>query len=560
MKARRVAPAYSTSCTDWEQRILARESLVTMPVLFPAEARAALTVFNSLQLPDVPGRPQLAKAAPQWARDVVRVLFGSYDELSGERYLQELLLLVSKKNGKSSYAGAAMLTALVRNPRELAEFVIAAPTIEAASNSYSIVRGMVRADPELVALLHIKDNVKIIEHRETGAQLKVLASDANVVAGKRVSGVLIDELWAFGKSPRAKDMLTELVGGLASRAEGFIWYCSTMSDEAPAGVFLEKLNYARDVRDGKRNDAKFLPVLYEFPRSMIDRRQHLEPKYFYITNPSLGACVSVEFLTRELSKARAGGDSALASFTAKHLNVQPELWLHGDSWPGAAHWAKCGDRTLSLEKVIAQSETLVLGVDGGGGDDLLAVAVLGREAQTGRWLHWGGAWCKSQVLERHRQHAPRLRDFEKDGDLTITDVPGADIRAVCDLAARLQGSGKLSMVALDPAGISEIVQGMEASGIDESCRAGVQQGWRLSGAIKSIERRLIERTLSHCNQPLLAWCVGNAKAGMSGNAVVVTKAISTGKIDPLVALLIAGFALSANLKAPSVPNYQLFFV
>jgi len=557
MKARRVAPTYTTSCMDWEQRIQARESLVTMPVLFPSEARAALTVFNSLQLPDVPGRPKLAKAAPQWARDVVRVLFGSYDELSGERYLQELLLLVSKKNGKSSYAGAAMLTALIRNPRELAEFAIVAPTIEAANNSYAIVRGMVRCDPELSAMLHIKDNVKVIEHRETGAQLKVLASDANVVAGKRVSGVLIDELWTIGKSPRSKDMLTELTGGLATRPEGFIWYASTMSDEAPAGVFLEKLSYARQVRDGAIVDPKFLPVLYEFPRTMIDTLEHLEPRNFYVTNPSIGSCTSIDFLKRELKKAQAGGEAALASFTSKHLNVQPELWLHGDAWTGAKYWAQRGAR-LTLDDIIDRCEVIVFGVDGGGADDLLAVGVLGREGN--RWLHWGHAWCKTQVLERHKQHAQRLRDFERCGDLAITDEPGADVYAVADLAARLKASGKLVMVALDPAGISEIVAALDDAGVDESLRVGVSQGWRLSGAIKSVERRLIEGTLTHCAQPLMAWSVGNAKAGASGNATVITKAISTGKIDPLVALLIAAFALSSNPVQARQPDYQLYFL
>ena len=182
-KKAKAAPQYTTACIDWERRILAGESLITMPTLFATEARAGMRVFNSLTLPDVPGLPPLAKAAPQWARDLVSVLLGSYDEATGVRHLQEVLLLVSKKNGKSSYAGAGMLTALIRNPRELAEFVIAAPTIEAANNSYAIVRGMVRNDAELASLLHIKDNIKTIEHRETGAQLKILASDANVVAG-----------------------------------------------------------------------------------------------------------------------------------------------------------------------------------------------------------------------------------------------------------------------------------------------------------------------------------------------------------------------------------------
>jgi len=53
---------YSTSCTDWERRILAGESLITFPPLFPKEADEALAVFKELRLVDVLNRPTLGEA------------------------------------------------------------------------------------------------------------------------------------------------------------------------------------------------------------------------------------------------------------------------------------------------------------------------------------------------------------------------------------------------------------------------------------------------------------------------------------------------------------------
>lgn len=82
--------------------------------------------------------------------------------------------------------------------------------------------------------------------------------------------MLVDELWVFGKRSNAEAMFLEALGGQISRDEGWVIFLTTQSDEPPAGVF--KLNYWRDVRDGKTDDRKTLGVLYEFPAAMVEER------------------------------------------------------------------------------------------------------------------------------------------------------------------------------------------------------------------------------------------------------------------------------------------------
>lgn len=545
---------WSTACLDWEERIVNRQSLIALPPLFPDQAQAGLDIFTALKVKDIPGCPPMGDVCRPWTLDFVSSIFGAYDADSGRRLINEFLLLISKKNSKSTTAAGIMLTALLWNWREAAEFLILAPTVEIANNSFYPARDMVREDEELRDLLHVQDHIRTITHKVTGATLKVIAAENETVGGKKATGVLIDELWLFGKRAEAENMIIEATGGLASRPEGFVIYLSTMSDAPPAGIFAKKLEYARSVRDGKTHDPQFLPVLYEYPKWMLDAKRERDMACAYVTNPNLGASVDEAFLARKLQIAKQEGETSLRAVLAKHFNVQIGMALLENRWAGADFWEAAVEEGLTLEAVLARSELLVVGIDGGGLDDLLGMAVLGRESGTGRWLHWGTAIAHEIVLTRRPELITKLTEFKEAGHLQIVSVPGEDIEAVIEIVKRVRDTGKLHKVALDPAGIAATVEALEDIGItrEQDQIIGVSQGWRLNGAIKTAERKLASRDLAHCGQPLMAWTVSNARTEPKGNAIIVTKAVSgLGKIDPVCALF---NAVTIMGEAPASQN------
>lgn len=542
---------WQTSCVDWARRLVARESIIPPPI-YPDQAEQALAIFRELKVVDLPGKPTFGECSEQWVFDFVAAIFGGYDAETGRQMIREYGLLISKKNTKSTIAAGIMLTALILCWREDEEHLILAPTKEVAENSFKPAAGMVRADPELSDLLHVQDHLKTITHRVSKASLKVVAADAETVSGKKSGRVLVDELWLFGKKPNAEAMFMEALGGQVSRDEGWVIYLTTQSDEPPSGVFKEKLNYWRDVRDGKIQDKKTLGVLYEFPEKLIKGKGYLDAENFYITNPNIGRSVSREWLEDSLRKARPKTDGTFQQFLAKHLNVEIGLNLRSDRWAGADYWEAAAIPVFSLDDLIQRCEVATVGIDGGGLDDLLGLVVLGRERDTGRLLCWAHAWAHEIVLTRRQDIASRLRDFENEGDLTIVAVPGDDVVEVADIVCRVRDAGLLpekAGIGVDAVGIGDIVAELatEHRGITMDQIVAIRQGYSLNGAIKSAERQVAAKTLVHAGRPMMNWCVGNARIEDRGNAIMVTKAASgKAKIDPLMALYNAVSLMALN--------------
>jgi phage terminase large subunit-like protein len=548
-------PAWSTACPDWGDRLRGGRSIIPPPI-FASEAERALAIFKELRVVDLPGRPTFGECADQWVFDFVAAVFGAYDSETGQQLIREFYLLISKKNTKSTIAAGIMLTALILCWREEEEHLILAPTVEVAGNSFKPAAAMVRADEELAAMFHVQDHVRTITHRVTRNSLKVVAAESETVSGKKSGKVLVDEHWLFGKRAGAEAMFLEALGGQVSRDEGWVIFLTTQSDEAPAGVFKEKLDYFRSVRDGKIVDPRSLGVLYEFPESMIEAKAYMDPANFHITNPNLGRSVSSQWLQDQLRKLEARTDGAFQQFLAKHLNIEIGLRLMAGRWPGADHWQGAA-RVGSLPELIDRSDVITMGIDGGGLDDWLAASALGRDKDTGCWLHWGRAWVHPVAMERRKVEAARWADFMAQGDLVLVERIGQDIDGVAEMARELDESGLLTQVGVDPIGISDIEAALIDIGIDKDADGkdrivGIPQGYKLSGTINTVARRLVEGKFAHAGQPVMAWAVGNAKVEARGNAVIVTKqAAGACKIDLLVSLFNAA-ALMALAPEPDV--------
>lgn len=548
--------SWSTSCPDWEKRILAGAPLVPDLPLFQSEAERGLRFFKQLRIPDLFGTPTLAEACGEWFFPIVSALFGSYDPALNVRMIQEYFLLIPKKNAKSSNGGAVMVVALLMNKRPSAEFLLIAPTKEIADIAFKQAAGTVLLDPVLAKKFHIQRHIRLITYRPTGATLQIKAADTDVITGSKATGTMIDETHVFAKKSNAADVFVELRGALTARPDGFLFQTTTQSKAPPIGVFKSELNMARRVRDGEM-DLPLLPILYELPEKLTKDGGWKNRKLWGFVNPNMGRSVNEEFLARELLKAEEEGPAQLALLASQHFNVEIGQGLRSDGWAGANLWPRGAEKGLTLAEVLRRSEVVTVGLDGGGLDDLLGVFVLGRERGTGNWLGWAHAFISPEGWERRKANWTIYRDFIKDGDLTLVDRLPDDVTAVVDIVRECRDSGKLAKVGADPAGLGSIVDALADIGVtqENELLVGVRQGVALMGAIKTVERKLADGSFKHGGRRMMAWCAGNAIVQATGTGMRIARdASGYGKVDPLM----AGFDAVAEMSLNPATRGSIF--
>lgn len=566
------------SCPDWKQRLVAGKSLVPSLPLDRKEAARAVGIFNRLRLPDVPGRPTLGEAGGDWIRDLVAALCGSIDD-RGVRHVGEFLELVPKKNTKTTSGAALMLTVMLAEDPAVSryqQFHLYGPTQPIAELAYWQAVGMIRSDPDgyLQKRFHPREHLKSIVDLTTENELRVKTFDMKVSTGTIPKGVLIDELHILGSMHYAARVIGQIRGGLITRPDSFLGFITTQSDEPPAGAFRAELMLARAIRDGTVTGkaARMLPVLYEFPEEVQTSDEWRDPKLWGMVNPNLGRSVTLDRLEADWAQAQEKGEEEVRRWASQHLNVEVGLALHSDRWRGTDFWQGCADEALAgpglagLHSLLARCEVAVAGIDGGGLDDLLGLCVAGRERGTDRWLYWFRAWAWRDVLDLRKEIAPRLLDFEREGNLvllSIEDGQDEDIAQVCEVLATVRDSGLLPTergIGLDPQGVGALVDALAKIGLDQPQVVAVGQGFRLSSAVWSMERKLKHRMIAHPGSALMDWVVGNARAEQRGNAVLITKeAAGKAKIDPLVAAFNATKLLEAGPVAgggqPSIDDW-----
>lgn len=258
-----------------------------------------------------------------WQQAFIAATFGFIHKIDGTRKYREVLLVVARKNGKSTIASGIGLYLQIADGEPGAEVYACATKKDQAKLVWLEAKRMVNKSPALRK--RIKPLVSEMVSNWNDSTFKPLGSDSETLDGLNVHGAMMDEIHAW----RDKNLYDVIVDGTSSREQPLIVMIST-AGTVRESVYDQKYEEAEmllngiDDPEGYKDD-RFLPIIYELDK----RDEWVEPTSWPKANPGLGTIKKVDQLETKVNKAKANAD-LVKNLLTKDFNIREtssETWL-----------------------------------------------------------------------------------------------------------------------------------------------------------------------------------------------------------------------------------------
>src|SRR5262245_7435406 len=473
-----------------------------------------------------------------WQKRFLKAVYASGRDR--KRVVRTAVLSVGRGNGKTTLAAALALCHLAGPEAESRREVYSAANDRfQASRIFNELAAIVQHVPWLEKRLSIRRYPKEIENFETGSLFASLSADAPTKHGLAPSFVVYDEL---GQAS-SRELLDAFTTAMGKRAEPLMLVISTQAarDEAPLS---KPIDSGLGNQRGEIQDPSFHLTLFAAPPDADPWSR----KTWKAANPALADFRSLEDVKRLALQAQRM-PSAEASFRNLILNQRVDTTQH---FIPPTVWKACGNQAGS--SVLFKGRPCFAGLDLGATRDLSALILLFADDDGGFDVA-PYVWLPGDIAEREEEDRAPYRLWVRQGHLhTFPGRSSTDPKAVALKIAELHGEHNIQAVAFDRWRIADLQRELEAIGCDVPL-VEFGQGFRdMAPALDVLERLVVEGKLRHRGHPLLNWAATNARTEMdaAGNRKL-SKRKATGRIDPLVALVMA---VGVASREPVEPRYD----
>lgn len=499
------------------------------------DQRRAERVIQFIELLTVPsgegqGKPfRLEPFQKSFIRDVYAPSKG------GRRRVRRAVFSIARKNGKTALLAALGLVHLV-GPESIpnGEIYSAANDREQAAIVFKVAAQIIRADPELSALVKIVDSTKTIVHYASGSVYRAISAEVGTKHGLNPSVVIYDEL----AQARTRDLYDVLDTAMGAREEPLFVTISTQSND-PQHILSQLID------DGLRGND---PTTVTHLHTVSEELDPFDEKHWKLANPALGKFRSLEDMRAQSARAKR-----MPSFEASFRNLYLNQRVDAQSpLIPRAEWMACLDEDARL----IPGERVFLALDLSGTTDLTALVAVSAE-NGDRCQAW--FWKPADTLRQHddRDRVPYVL-WKNQGVIETTPGRSIDYGFVAQRLAEVCADFEVVGLAYDRWRIEQLLRELAAIGLDAYVEGKDKelhgalrlvpwgQGFRdMAPAIDALEMSVLERRFKHDGNPCLTWCFSNAMiiADAAGNRKL-DKSKTRFRIDGAVAA-----AMAVGLKA-----------
>ncbi|WP_135553376.1 terminase large subunit [Paenibacillus cymbidii] len=433
-----------------------------------------------------------------WQQAFIAATFGFVHKIDNTRKYREVLLVVARKNGKSTIASGIGLYLQIADGEPGGEIYACATKKDQAKLVWLEAKRMVKKSPSL--LKRIKPLVSELVSDWNDSSFKPLGADSETLDGLNVHGALMDEIHAW----KDGNLYDVIVDGTSSREQPLIVMITTAGTVRGA-VYDTKYEEAEKLLNGFEDpegyhDDRFLPIIYE----LDNRTEWTDPAMWPKANPGLGTIKKVDQLQTKVNKAKANS-MLVKNLLCKDFNVREtsvEAWLTFEQLNNEA--------TFEVEKL-----GLKYGI--GGADlsettDLTAAKVIAMRRGDPTVYVLQMYWLPADLLEQRTEEDGIPYDKWRDRGLLRT-TPGNRVhhKYVTEWFVEIQEQYGIYIpwVGYDRYSAVYWVEEMQQHFGGNAMEAVAQGKQTLSAPMKLLGADLGAKLVNYNNHPVDKWCLSN---------------------------------------------------
>jgi len=472
-----------------------------------------------------------------WQKAALAATFGFVHKLDRTRKYRELLLIVGRKNGKSTLSAGIGLYLQVADGEPGAEIYAVATKKDQAKIVWLDAKRMVKKSPTL--LKRIKPLVAEMVSEWNDSSFRPLGSDSETLDGLNVHGAMMDEIHAW----KDKNLYDVVVDGSSAREQPLIVMITT-AGTIRESVYDMKYDEAEMILAGFDDEAgykddRFLPIIYE----LDERKEWTDENMWKKANPGLGTIKKIDSLQTKVHKAK-NNSALIKNLLTKDFNIREtssESWLSYDDIKNKA--------IFDIEEL--RGCYAVGGVDLSSTTDLTCATLIIMKSGSNEKYIIQKYFIPDDLIEKKVAEERIPYDTWKERGFVVgTDGHRVDYSKVTEWFLHMVNEYDIRplWIGYDSWNSQYWTIEMEDNGFNMS---EVRQGAKtMSQPMKILGADLKEKKINYNQNPILEWCLTNTSVKTDENENIrPVKGLSQKmRIDGAVSLVIAYVVLQENYQ------------